>query len=81
MEKIMTLLYILSKNLIGASAQSFNVLSVGHDTLDEAKFEALYGEEVNFLPNQSGSYHSNYPMQGSNQGYNRDEGWKNRDSE
>lgn len=32
--------------------------------IDEMKFEALYSKEVNFLSNQGGGHHSNYPRKG-----------------
>uniref|UniRef100_M1DRF3 Integrase core domain containing protein n=1 Tax=Solanum tuberosum TaxID=4113 RepID=M1DRF3_SOLTU len=46
MAKIMTQLDILAKNVMGASARSVNAVGVGEMYLDEAKFEALYNEEV-----------------------------------
>uniref|UniRef100_M1DH82 Integrase core domain containing protein n=1 Tax=Solanum tuberosum TaxID=4113 RepID=M1DH82_SOLTU len=66
---------------MGDGVQSVNVMGVGCINRDEAKFEALYTKEVNFLAKQGGGYHSNYPRQGGNQGWNRDEGWKDRDRE
>jgi len=77
----MTQLDILSKNVMGAGARGVNVMGVGCVNPDEAKFKALYNEEVNFLANQGGGYRSNYRRQGGNKSWNRDEGWKNRDLE
>uniref|UniRef100_M1DLF7 Uncharacterized protein n=1 Tax=Solanum tuberosum TaxID=4113 RepID=M1DLF7_SOLTU len=68
MAKIMTLLDILSKNVMGTATRSFNVVGVGCAFPDEASFDALYNEEVNFLANHGG-YRSNYPWQGGNQGW------------
>uniref|UniRef100_M1DT25 Putative plant transposon protein domain-containing protein n=1 Tax=Solanum tuberosum TaxID=4113 RepID=M1DT25_SOLTU len=81
MAKIMTQLDILSKNVMGAGARSVNVVGGRCVNPDEAKFEALYNKKLNFLANQGGGYRSNYPWQGVNQGWNRDEGWKDRDRE
>ncbi|WMV59031.1 hypothetical protein MTR67_052416 [Solanum verrucosum] len=39
----------------------------------DAKFEALHNEEVNYLENQFGGSHPNYPRQGENQGWNKDQ--------
>uniref|UniRef100_M1DIL3 Integrase core domain containing protein n=1 Tax=Solanum tuberosum TaxID=4113 RepID=M1DIL3_SOLTU len=81
MAKIMTQLEILSKNVMGAGARNVNAVGVGCVNPDEAKFEALYNENVNFLANQGGGYRSKYPRQGGNQCWNRDDGWKDRDRE
>uniref|UniRef100_M1DSR3 Uncharacterized protein n=1 Tax=Solanum tuberosum TaxID=4113 RepID=M1DSR3_SOLTU len=81
MAKIMTQLYILSKNVVGARARNVNAVGVGCVNPEEAKFKALCKEEVNFLANQGGGYRANYPRQGGNQGWNRDEGWRDRDKE
>jgi len=66
--KIMTKLDILSKNVRGAGARAVNVMGVGCVNPDEAKFEVLYNEEVNFLANQGSDYRSNYSRQGGNTG-------------
>uniref|UniRef100_M1DAC7 Integrase core domain containing protein n=1 Tax=Solanum tuberosum TaxID=4113 RepID=M1DAC7_SOLTU len=78
---MMTQLDILAKNVMGADARSVNVVGVGCVNPDEAKFEAMYNEEVKFLANQGGGYRANYPRQGGNQCWNRDEGWRDRDRE
>ncbi|KAK4729592.1 hypothetical protein R3W88_022580 [Solanum pinnatisectum] len=80
MAKILTQLDILSKNVMGAGTRGVNVVGVRSTNLEKMKVEALYREEVNFLANQRGGYHSN-PRQGGNQGWVRDEGWKDRDGE
>ena len=61
MTKIMTQLDILTKNVMGAGARSVNVGGVRCVNPKEAKFEALYNEEVNFLANLGGGYRANYP--------------------
>uniref|UniRef100_M1DZR9 Integrase core domain containing protein n=1 Tax=Solanum tuberosum TaxID=4113 RepID=M1DZR9_SOLTU len=58
---------------MGAGTRSVNVVGVGCVNPDEAKFEALYNEEVNFLANQRSVYPANYPRHGGNQGWNMDE--------
>uniref|UniRef100_M1DIV3 Putative plant transposon protein domain-containing protein n=1 Tax=Solanum tuberosum TaxID=4113 RepID=M1DIV3_SOLTU len=78
---MMTQLNILAKNVMGAGTKSVNDVSVGGVNPEEAKFEALYNEKVNFLSNQGGGYRANYPRPGGNQGWNRDEGWRYRDRE
>uniref|UniRef100_M1DTM0 Integrase core domain containing protein n=1 Tax=Solanum tuberosum TaxID=4113 RepID=M1DTM0_SOLTU len=49
---------------MGAGARSVNVVGVGCVNPDEAKFVALYNEEVNFVANQGGGYCVNYSRQG-----------------
>uniref|UniRef100_M1DRZ7 Integrase core domain containing protein n=1 Tax=Solanum tuberosum TaxID=4113 RepID=M1DRZ7_SOLTU len=58
---------------MGAGARGVNVVGIGCANLDEAKFDVLYNEEVNFLANQGGGYRSYYRRQSGNQG------WKERE--
>uniref|UniRef100_M1DJW5 Integrase core domain containing protein n=1 Tax=Solanum tuberosum TaxID=4113 RepID=M1DJW5_SOLTU len=81
MAKIMTQLDILFKNVMGAGACGLNVVGVGGVNPEEMKFKDMNDEEVNFLANQGGGYRSNYTRQGANQGWVRDDGWKDRDIE
>jgi len=81
MAKMMTQLEILAINVMGAAARSVNDVDVCCVNPNEAKFEALYIEEVKFLANQGGGYHENNPRLGGNLGCNRDEGLIDRDRE
>ena len=56
MDKIMTSLDILSKNVMGACTHSVNFVAIGSTNPDDIKFEALHSEGVNFLANQSVGY-------------------------
>ncbi|KAK4731373.1 hypothetical protein R3W88_024361 [Solanum pinnatisectum] len=69
MDKIITQLDILSKNVNGAGTRNVNVMGVGCVNPKEAKFEALSNEEVNFLANQGGGYRTNYPRDGEKDMY------------
>ena len=66
---------ILSKDVIVATPRGVNFVGFWCANPKEAKFEALYNEEVNFLANQGGGYCSNYPRKGGSNG------WKDRDRE
>uniref|UniRef100_M1DTY4 Integrase core domain containing protein n=1 Tax=Solanum tuberosum TaxID=4113 RepID=M1DTY4_SOLTU len=64
---------------MGSGLKSVNIVGVGGVNPEEAQFEAMYSEEVNFLANQGGEFHSNYPSSGGNPSWNRDDGWRDRD--
>ncbi|WMV46255.1 hypothetical protein MTR67_039640 [Solanum verrucosum] len=46
---------------------------MGDAVPEDAKFEALYNEEVNYMGNQLGDSHPNYLRLGGNQGWNKDQ--------
>jgi len=79
MAKMMTQLDIFTKNMVGGGSKNVNVVGVGGLNHVEAQFEAMYNEKVNFLDNQGGGYRSNYQWPSGNPGWNRDEGWTDRD--
>ncbi|WMV13626.1 hypothetical protein MTR67_007011 [Solanum verrucosum] len=60
---------------------SVNVVGVGAVNPEEAQFEALKNEEVNFLANQGGGYRQIYPRPGGNSSWNIDGGWRDHDRE
>ncbi|WMV58512.1 hypothetical protein MTR67_051897 [Solanum verrucosum] len=55
MAKMITQLNLLSKHVIGGSLKSMNTVGTNNgQCLDDAKFEALYYKEVQYLGNQMG---------------------------
>jgi len=81
MAKMMTQLDILAKTVMGSGLKSVNVVGVGGVNTEEAQFEALYNEELNFLANQRGELRPKNPRPGGNLGWNRDDGWRDRKRE
>ncbi|XP_049388913.1 uncharacterized protein LOC125853286 [Solanum stenotomum] len=79
MSKMFPQLDILSNIVMSIGTKSVNVVVVGGVNLDEAQFQALYNKEVRYISNQGKGYRANYQRQGENQGWNRDEGWRDRD--
>ncbi|WMV25290.1 hypothetical protein MTR67_018675 [Solanum verrucosum] len=73
MAKMMSQLDFLSKQVKGGGLKVVNVVgtSVGQ-CQEDAKFETLYNEEVDYMGNQLGGSHPNYPRSGWNLGLNKD---------
>ncbi|WMV50851.1 hypothetical protein MTR67_044236 [Solanum verrucosum] len=79
MVKIMTQINLLSKHVMGGRTRSVNAVGTNSGQFpNDAKFEILYNEEVQYLGNQVGISHNNYQRQGGNQSWNKDidSGWK-----
>lgn len=74
MAKMMTQLDISTKYVMDVGTKSVFIMGVEGVNSDEFHFEALSNEKVNFVVNQRGGYHTNYPIFGGNKGWNRYEG-------
>uniref|UniRef100_M1DF48 Integrase core domain containing protein n=1 Tax=Solanum tuberosum TaxID=4113 RepID=M1DF48_SOLTU len=78
MDKMMTQINFLSKHVMKGGTKSVNAVGTNSGQCpNDAKFEALYNEEVQYLGNQVGSSQHKYQQQDGNQGWNkeRDGGW------
>ncbi|WMV58488.1 hypothetical protein MTR67_051873 [Solanum verrucosum] len=65
MAKMMTQLNLLFKHVIGGGLKSMNTVGSNNGKfLDDAKFEALYYKEVQYLGNQMGGSHPSNQRQG-----------------
>lgn len=78
---MMNKLEILAINFMGDGTRSVYSLGVGCVNLDQAKFEVLCNEDVNFLSNYGGGYCANYLRSCGNQGWYKDEDWRDSDRE
>ena len=67
MAKMMTQMDLLTKHVINGGLKSVNAIhaSKGHVS-EDAKFDALFEEEVQYLSNQPGGSRPNYPRPGGN---------------
>ncbi|WMV50765.1 hypothetical protein MTR67_044150 [Solanum verrucosum] len=75
---------LLTKHVRGEGHKVVNVVGVSNGvSSDDAQFDAMYNEEVQFLLNQEGGFRRIYQRPGENQGWNRDrdDGWRDRDCE
>ncbi|WMV30303.1 hypothetical protein MTR67_023688 [Solanum verrucosum] len=61
MAKMMTQINLLSENVMGGGTKSVNAVGTNSGQCpNDAKFEELYNEEVQYLGNQVGGSHTNY---------------------
>jgi len=64
---------LLSKHVMGGGLKSVNVVATDSGQCpNDAKFEALYNEEVQYLGNQMMGSPPNYQRHGGSQGWNKE---------
>ncbi|WMV58852.1 hypothetical protein MTR67_052237 [Solanum verrucosum] len=83
MAKIMTQIDLLTKHVMQSGYKIVNVVgSSSRVSRDDAKFEALYNKEIQFLSSQvwgEGGSRLSYPRSRVNQDWNRDRDYGKRD--
>ncbi|WMV54791.1 hypothetical protein MTR67_048176 [Solanum verrucosum] len=63
---------LLTKHVIGGGYKAMNVVGANSGiSLDDAKFETMYNEEVQFLSNLVGDSCPIYPRPSGNQDWNK----------
>lgn len=70
---MMTQMDLLSKYVIGSGYKVVNAVGASNNASpNDAQFEDIYNEEVQFLSNQAGRSHLIYQSPTVNQGWNKD---------
>uniref|UniRef100_M1DS34 Putative plant transposon protein domain-containing protein n=1 Tax=Solanum tuberosum TaxID=4113 RepID=M1DS34_SOLTU len=73
MATIMTQMDLSTKHVMGGGYKAVNAVTAkSGGNPDDAQFEAMYNEKVQFFSNQAGGSNPSYPKLGGNQGWNKD---------
>ncbi|WMV13972.1 hypothetical protein MTR67_007357 [Solanum verrucosum] len=79
MAKMITQMDLLTKHVMGSGHKVVNAINTNSGVNpDDAHFEAMHNEEVQFFANQVGGSRSGYPRSNGNQGWHKDcdDGWR-----